>query len=134
MVHSSSNREFKLRVIRQTANARQRKILRYQVIKSKWTCCFKTEIHNYSFDARNKIWNENVQRKFCQENSNLPFAVTGNVKLKLPYRYESRMPMIVLYIVYIYIARMCIETLTYEIRIYKQSTLIHGRVYQNVLM
>jgi hypothetical protein len=29
------NREFKLRVIRQTANARQRKILRYQAIKSK---------------------------------------------------------------------------------------------------
>jgi hypothetical protein len=28
-------REFKLRVIRQTANARQRKILRYQAIKSK---------------------------------------------------------------------------------------------------
>ena len=30
-----SNREFKLRVIRQTANARQRKNLRYQAIKSK---------------------------------------------------------------------------------------------------
>jgi hypothetical protein len=77
-------REFKLRVIRQTANARQRKILRYQAIKSKWTCCFKTEIHNYSFDARKKIWNENVQRKFCQEISYLLFAVPGNVKLKLP--------------------------------------------------
>jgi hypothetical protein len=24
------------------------------------------------------------QRKFCQESSNLPFAVPGNVKLKLP--------------------------------------------------
>jgi hypothetical protein len=79
------SREFKLRVIRQTANARQRKILRYQAIKSKFrSCCFKTEIHNYSFDARKKIWNENVQRKFCQESSNLPFAVPGNVKLKLP--------------------------------------------------
>jgi hypothetical protein len=77
-------REFKLRVIRQTANARQRKILRYQAIKSKWTCRFKTEIHNYSFDAREKIWNEDVQPKFCQESSNLPFAVPGNVKLKLP--------------------------------------------------
>ena len=76
--------EFKLRVIRQTANVRQRKILRYQAIKSKWTCCFKTEIHNYSFDARKKIWNENVQRQFCQESSNLPFAVPRNVKLKLP--------------------------------------------------
>jgi hypothetical protein len=75
--------EFKLRVIRQTVNARQ-KNLQYQAIKSKWTCCFKTEINNYSFDARKKIWNENVQRKFCQENSNLPFAVPGNVKLKLP--------------------------------------------------
>jgi hypothetical protein len=64
----------------------------------------------------------------------MPFAVTGNVKHKLPYRYESRMPMSVLYIVYIYIARMSIETLTYEIRIYKQSTLIHGRVYKNALM
>jgi hypothetical protein len=70
--------------IRQTANARQRKKLRYQAIKSKWTCWFKTDIHNYSFDARKKIWNENVQRKFCQESSNLPFAVPGNVKLKLP--------------------------------------------------
>jgi hypothetical protein len=59
-------------------------MLRYQAIKSKWTCCLKTEIHNYSFDARKKIWNENVQRKFCQESSNLPFAVPGNVKLKLP--------------------------------------------------
>jgi hypothetical protein len=40
VVHAvSSNdidiREFKLRVIRQTANARQRKILRYKGIKSK---------------------------------------------------------------------------------------------------
>jgi hypothetical protein len=77
-------REFRLRVIRQTANARQRKILRYQAMKSKWTSSFKTEIHNYSFDTRKKIWNENVQRKFCQESSNLPFAVPGNVKLKLP--------------------------------------------------
>ena len=49
------NREFKLRVIRQTANARRRKNLRYQAIKSKLACCFKTEIHNYSFDTRKKI-------------------------------------------------------------------------------
>jgi hypothetical protein len=76
---------FALYVIRQTANARQSgKMLRYQAIKRKWTCCFKTEIHNYCFDAKKKIWNENVQRKFCQESSNLPFAVPGNVKLKLP--------------------------------------------------
>jgi hypothetical protein len=78
------NREFKLRVIPQTTNARQRKILRYQAIKSKLACCFKTEIYNYSFDTRKKMWNENVQQKFWQENSNLPFAVPGNVKLKLP--------------------------------------------------
>ena len=78
----ADNREFKLRVIRQTANVRQRKILRYQAIKSKWTCCFKIEIHNYSFDARKKIWKENVQRKFCQEISYQSFAVPGNVKLK----------------------------------------------------
>ena len=77
-------REFKLevRVIRQTTNDRQRKILRYQAIKNKWTCCFK--MHDYYFDTRKKIWNENVQRKFCQESSNLPFAVPGNAKLKLP--------------------------------------------------
>ena len=74
-----SIREFKLGGKRQA-----KKKLQYQAIKSKWTCCFKTEIHNYSFDARRKIWNENVQRKFCQESSNLPFAVPGNVKLKLP--------------------------------------------------
>jgi hypothetical protein len=57
----------KLRVIRQTANARQRKMLWYQAIKSKWTCCFKIEIRNYSFDTRKKIWNENekmLPRKF----------------------------------------------------------------------
>jgi hypothetical protein len=40
-------------------------------------------MHDYSFDTRKKIWNENVQRKFCQESSNQPFAVPGNVKLKL---------------------------------------------------
>jgi hypothetical protein len=34
--------------------------------------------------TQERIWNENVQRKFCQESSNLPFAVPGNVKLKLP--------------------------------------------------
>jgi hypothetical protein len=68
---------------------RQRKILRYQAIKSKWTCCFKTEIQNHSFNARKKIWNENVQRKFCQECSNLPFAVPGNVKLNLPIQSLS---------------------------------------------
>jgi hypothetical protein len=79
-----ANREFKLRVIRQTANRRQRTISRYQAIKSKWTCCFKTEIHHYSFDARKKIRNENIQRKFCQENLYMSFAVHGNVKLKLP--------------------------------------------------
>ena len=85
-----SNREFKLRIIRQTSNGRQRKILRYPAIKSKLTCCFKTEIHNYSFDTRKKIWNENVQRIFCQENTNLPFAVPGNVKLKFPNNMTSR--------------------------------------------
>jgi hypothetical protein len=74
----------KLSVIRQTANARQSKILRrYQAIKSKCTCCFKTAMHYCSFDTRKKIWNENVQHKFCQEISNLPFAVPGNVKLNL---------------------------------------------------
>jgi hypothetical protein len=41
-------------------------------------------MHDYSFDTRKKIWKENVQRKFCEESSNLPFAVPGNAKLKLP--------------------------------------------------
>ena len=41
-------------------------MLRYQAIKSKWTCCFKTAMHDYSFETRKKIWNENVQRKFYQ--------------------------------------------------------------------
>jgi hypothetical protein len=50
-------REFKLRVIRQTANARQRNNLRYQAIKNEWTCCFRTAMHDYSFDTRKKIWN-----------------------------------------------------------------------------
>jgi hypothetical protein len=57
--------------IRQMADGRQRNVLRYQAIKSKWTCCFKTAMHDYSFDTRKKIWNENVQRKFCHENLNL---------------------------------------------------------------
>ena len=55
LLWASVIREFKLRVICKTANARQRKILRYQAVKSKLTWCFKTEIHNYSFDARKKI-------------------------------------------------------------------------------
>jgi hypothetical protein len=74
-----------------TANARQRKILWYQAIKSKLACCFKTEIHNYSFDTRKKIWNENVQQKFCQENLNLPFAIPGNVKLPINKKSIRRM-------------------------------------------
>jgi hypothetical protein len=36
------------------------------------------------------IWNENFQRKFCEENSNLPFGVPGNVKLKLPNNLQMR--------------------------------------------
>ena len=36
-----------------------------------------------------KYENENVQRKFCQESSNLPFAVPGNVKLKLPNDWKT---------------------------------------------
>jgi hypothetical protein len=51
-------------------------------------------MHNYSFGTRKKIWNENVQRKFCQESSNLPFAIPGNVKLKLPYDIVPQAAMI----------------------------------------
>jgi hypothetical protein len=52
------NREFKLRVIRQTANARQRKILRYQAIKSiNELAVLKLE---YVFFRRKK---ENMKRK-----------------------------------------------------------------------
>ena len=29
------------------------------------------------------------QRKFCKESSNLPFAVPGNVKLKLPNKAQT---------------------------------------------
>jgi hypothetical protein len=32
-------------------------------------------MHDCSFDTRKKILNENAQRKFCQECSNLPIAV-----------------------------------------------------------
>ena len=73
----------------QTANARQRKILRYQAIKSKLACCFKTEIHNHSFDTRKKIWNENIQQKFCQENSNLPFPETWSLNSLLFYTLSN---------------------------------------------
>jgi hypothetical protein len=62
-------------------------MLRYQAIKSINELAvlkLKYISHNYSFDARKKIRNENVQRNFCQENLCLPFAVRGNVKLKLP--------------------------------------------------
>jgi hypothetical protein len=66
------SREFKLRVIRQMTSGRQRKILRCQAIKSKLTCCFKTEIHNYSFDRRKKkfetqMFNENFAMKCSNE-------------------------------------------------------------------
>ena len=47
-------------------------------------------MHVCSFDTRKKIRNENFQRKFYQESSNLPFAVPGNVKLKLPIRSARR--------------------------------------------
>jgi hypothetical protein len=77
-------------VIRQTANAMQRNILRYQAIKSKWTCCFKTEIHNYSFDATKRIWNENVQRKFCQESSNLPFPETWSLNSLMTFAIREK--------------------------------------------
>jgi hypothetical protein len=79
-VWTSFNREFKLRVIRQTANARQGKILRYQAIKSTQTCCFKTEIHNYSFDARKyetKTFNENFAKKV--RTCRLPFPETWSL-------------------------------------------------------
>ena len=63
-------------------------MLRYQAIKSINELAvlkLKYISHNYSFDARKKIRNKNVQRNFCgQENLCLPFAVRGNVKLKLP--------------------------------------------------
>jgi hypothetical protein len=61
------NREFKLCVIRQTTNARQRKKLRYQAIKSKWTCCFKTAMHDYSFDTRKKIWKKTFNENFAKK-------------------------------------------------------------------
>jgi hypothetical protein len=80
-------RQFKLRVIRQTANAKQRKFLRYQTRTSKWTCCFKIEIHNYSFDARKKIWNENVERKLCQESSK-----TAQLRTKACYAHSACFP------------------------------------------
>ena len=75
-------REFKLRVIRQTANARQRKILRYQAVKSKWTCCFKTAMHDYILSTQErkyetKTFNENFAKKvrICR----LPFPETPSL-------------------------------------------------------
>jgi hypothetical protein len=72
-------------VIRQTTNARQRKILRYQAIKSKLICYFKTEIHNYSFDARKKIWNETFNKNFAKKvrTCRLPFPETWSFKNSL---------------------------------------------------
>ena len=61
------SREFKLRVIRQTANARQRKILRYQAIKSKKTRCSKTEIHNFSFDQERKYETKTFDENFAKK-------------------------------------------------------------------
>jgi hypothetical protein len=48
-----------------------------QAIKSKLACCFKTEIHNYSFDTRKKIWktfNKNFAKKI--QTCRLPFPET----------------------------------------------------------
>ena len=74
-------RELKLRVIRQTANGRQRKILRYQakrvnelvVLKLQCMIILSTQERKHE----TKTFNENFVRKF-------EFAVPGNVKLKLP--------------------------------------------------
>jgi hypothetical protein len=79
-------RELKLRVQRQTTNVRQKNILRFKAIKSKWACCFKTRMLNYSCVICKKIWHAEIEQKLCQENSALPFAIPANVKLKLPIR------------------------------------------------
>ena len=62
------------------ADARGRKHLRYKVIKGKSTCYFKTVIHHDSFEIKKR---EEVEQKFCQQNSTIPFGVPANVKLKL---------------------------------------------------
>jgi predicted phage tail protein len=73
------NREFKLRVIRQTANARQRKILRYQAIKSinelavlklEYISILSTQERKYE----TKTFNENVAKKV--RTCRLPFPET----------------------------------------------------------
>jgi hypothetical protein len=82
----SLSREFKLRVIRQMANARQRNILRYQTIKSKWTCCFKTEIHIIILSTQKrkyetKPYNENFAKKV--RTCRLPFPETWSLNSRL---------------------------------------------------
>jgi hypothetical protein len=42
---------------RYTSNGKRqaKKKFRYHAIKSKLICCFKTAMHDYSFDARKKV-------------------------------------------------------------------------------
>ena len=52
-----------------------KKKLCLKAVKSKWIWRFKTFTSSQSFDMKKKIWNEEVNQKFCQERSALPFAV-----------------------------------------------------------
>jgi hypothetical protein len=65
-----------------TANARQRKILWYQAIKSKWPCCFKTEIYIIILSTQERkyetqTFNKNFAKKV--RTCRLPFPETWSL-------------------------------------------------------
>jgi hypothetical protein len=69
-------REFKLRV--QTSNGKRQETEKtftlYKVINGKWTCYFKAVMYDDYFEIRTRRWSEEVNQKFCQQNSTVPFA------------------------------------------------------------
>jgi hypothetical protein len=83
--------------IRQTANARQRKKLRYQAIKSKWTCWFKTDIHIIILSTQErkyetKTFNENFAKKV--RTCRLPFPETWSLNSLISSEKRISVPLI----------------------------------------
>ena len=60
---------------------------------SKLACCFKTEMHNYSFDTRKKICmkrrrSTKILPRLARKFKPAVRRSRGNVKLKLPNEYK----------------------------------------------
>ena len=83
-VENRLQRAFNLRVQTSYDKRQGRQILRCKAVKYKETRSLKTAMPDYAFDMREKMWNDEFLRKFCNESSRpclLPLS--GNVKIKL---------------------------------------------------